>query len=194
MTQPITSPAPEPQGGPPPAVQPPTPPWGADDQFDAQRAWSLIQGLRGDVEKQKARVQELTPYEQKARDLEDAQKTEAQRLTEQLAAAQAEAATARSEALRLKVATAKGLPAAFAARLQGGTEEEMSADADALLAAFPQPASPPASRTPVEALRPGALPNPPDPSLDDQIAAANKAGNWREVIRLNGQKIAANTK
>jgi hypothetical protein len=46
---------------------------------------------------------------------------------------------------------------------------------------------------PVTALRPGTLPAPPAPSLDDQITEAQKAGNWREVIRLNGLKAAART-
>lgn len=45
-------------------------------------------------------------------------------------------------------------------------------------------------RTPVEALRPGALPNVPPPSLDEQIAAAQKAGNYRQVISLQNQKLA----
>lgn len=177
---------PAPQDGPPPA---PAPPWGSDDQFDPAKAWSLIQNLRGDVEKQKTRVNELLPFEQAARELEDAQKTEAQRLAEQLAAAQADATQARSETLRLRVATAKGLPAALAARLQGATEEEMSADADALLAAFPQPPAPPAGRTPVEALRPGALPNPPEQTLADRIAEAERAGDWATARQLKSHQL-----
>lgn len=53
----------------------------------------------------------------------------------------------------------------------------------------PPPATP--SRQPVTALRPGTLPNAPEPTLDDQIAEAQKSANWREVIRLNGLKAAA---
>lgn len=44
--------------------------------------------------------------------------------------------------LRHKVATEKGLPAALAARLQGETEDEISADADELLKAIPRPSAP----------------------------------------------------
>ncbi|MFG3476469.1 hypothetical protein ACGF3K_14555 [Streptomyces sp. NPDC047980] len=66
-------------------------------------------------------------------ELEDRDKTEAQKLAEAKAAAESEAATARQELLRYRVAAAKKLPASLAARLQGSTEEEMAADADALL-------------------------------------------------------------
>lgn len=185
------SPQPAPPSGQPAQPQPTAPPWGTADQFDPEKAWSLIQNLRGDVAQQKARVAELTPYEQKAKELEEAQKTELQRAQEAAAAAQAEAEKSRLELLRHTVATTKGVPAALIPRLQGGTKEELEADADALLAAFPQPAASAGNpRTPVEALRPGAMPNPADPSLDDQIAAANKAGNWREVLRLQNTKLA----
>lgn len=190
MTNPIP-PSAEPQGdpapAPAPAPPPATPPWGADDQFDPAKAWSLIQNLRGDVEKQRARVAELTPYEQKMRELEDAQKSEAQKLSEQLASAQAEATAARTEALRLKVAAAKGVPSALIGRLQGGTEEELAADADALMAAFPQGGTA-ATHTPVEALRPGALPGGATPDLDALIREAEAKGDVRESIRLKMQR------
>lgn len=127
-----------------------------------------------------------------------AQKTEQERLSEQLTAAQTEAKNARGEAMRLKVATAKSLPTELAARLRGDTEEELAADADTLLAVFPQPQQPaPGQRTPVEHLRPGALPNPPEPSLGDQIAAAEKAGDWTQARQLKTQqlmKLAEQTK
>lgn len=53
----------------------------------------------------------------------------------------------------------------------------------------PQPAAAVASRTPVAALRPGALPGSAQVSLDDQIAEAQKTGNWRAVIALQNRKI-----
>ena len=97
--------------------------------------------------------------------LAEAQKTEQQKLAEQLATAQAEVTAARTEALRLKVATAKGLPSALAARLHGASEEEMTADADALLAAL-GPARTADPRRPVESLKPGALPAGEPASVD----------------------------
>lgn len=60
------------------------------------------------------------------------------------------------------------------------------------MAGRPQPAtSTVTSRTPVEALRPGALPGAPQVSLDDQIREAQKAGDAKALIRLNSQKLAA---
>lgn len=68
------------------------------------------------------------------RELEDRDKTEAQRLTDQLTSAVTRAEAAETLAARLRVAVAKGLPADLAERLRGTTEEELAADADTLLA------------------------------------------------------------
>jgi hypothetical protein len=43
----------------------------------------------------------------------------------------------------------------------------------------------------VEQLRPGGMPNPPEPSLAEQIAAAEKAGKWDEAGRLKAQQLMA---
>lgn len=69
----------------------------------------------------------------KLKEIEDKDKSEVEKLREELEAAKRDADTARKDALRLKVGTAKGLPEKVAARLQGDTEEEMAADADSLL-------------------------------------------------------------
>jgi hypothetical protein len=60
----------------------------------------------------------------------------------ELATAKAEAHAATLRALRRDVAAKTSLPAALAERLQGETEEELEADAKALLAALPKPAAP----------------------------------------------------
>lgn len=158
-TTPATPQEPAPQQQTPapqePDSQEPTPPWGSDDQFDPQRAWNLIQNLRGDLD-------ELKPKAARLKELEDAEKTETQRLSDQLA----EESTARQEAERralvLEIATEKGLTPALAKRLSGSTREELEADADELSALLP-PAedgrtTTPKSR-PQESLRPGATPD-----------------------------------
>lgn len=66
-------------------------------------------------------------------ELEDREKTDAQKLTERAQAAEAEAAKASARLLRFEVASDKKLPAGWANRLQGSTKEELEADADALL-------------------------------------------------------------
>ncbi len=70
----------------------------------------------------------------KLKEIEDRDKSESERLTERLSEAERRAETAEKAALRFRVGTAKGLPARLTERLQGDNEEEMAADADALLA------------------------------------------------------------
>lgn len=143
----------------------------------------------------RVKLREAEPYVAKAKELEDAQKTAEQRAAEAQSAAEKRAADAESRLMRLEIAAEKGLTAAQAKRLHGATREEMLADADDFIASLPAPiAGAPASRTPVEALRPGALPTPPGPSLDEQIAEAQKAGNYRDVIRLQKQKLEPTTR
>lgn len=104
-----------------------------DPWTDPTAARAEIERLRRESAGYRTKVRELEPLAAKATAAEEAQKTEAQKLTEQLAAAQAAAQTAQASALRYQVAAAKGLPIEFAARLQGATEEELSADADQLV-------------------------------------------------------------
>lgn len=189
MTQPepITPPA-EPAA---PQAAAPAPPWGTDEQFDPAKAWSLIQNLRGDLTQKTARIAELTPYEQKIRDAEDAQKSEVQRLTEQMAEVQKTAAERTTEALRLRIAIKNGISDEDAETfLTGATEEQMTRQAERLVAMQGSAAPPPAARTPVAALRPGALPNPAPLSLPEQIAAAEKAKDWKTSMALKSQLIA----
>lgn len=146
----------EPQAG---TEQPePTPdpaPWESDD-FDPERAWNLVQNLRGDVDKLKADKAQLST---KVDEFETANQTELERLTTRLQQTQAEAEEATRRALVAEVSAAKGLPMNLAKRLTGTTREELEADADELSALLTvedgRPATP---RRPREALRPGATP------------------------------------
>lgn len=58
----------------------PTPPWGSDEKFDPERAWSLIQALRGDVAAQKAK---LAPLEAAAEAARVANLSEVEKATEE---------------------------------------------------------------------------------------------------------------
>jgi hypothetical protein len=71
-------------------------------------------------------------------EMEDADKTEMQKLIDKAAASDKEAAHAQRELARLRVGMRKGLTETQAKRLVGETEEELEADADELLAAFRQ--------------------------------------------------------
>lgn len=173
-----------------PATPPAQPPWERDSTpFDQARAWSLIQNKDNDITQLKAQNAELRKYEEQVKAAEEAAKTELQRAQDAAAKFELDAKEARLALLRNEVANREGkvLPAGLADRLRGSTKEELEADADALLASLPQPAAPVptgAPHTPVEALRPGALPAPPAQGFDDQIAAATAAGDWQLAIAL----------
>jgi hypothetical protein len=85
----------------------------------------------------KAAEKQLSELTKRLQEYEDRDKTEAQKLAERAAAAEQERDALMLTALRQRVALEKGLPAQLADRLKGSTEEEMSADADELLALVP---------------------------------------------------------
>lgn len=115
-----------------------------DDQFDAERAKRTILAQREAEKRLKAQVAELTAKAQELDRLKEAEKTELQRAQERYEQEKAKREALERDLLRSHVALAKGLPAELASRLQGETEEELAADADALLALVtPQPAGPP---------------------------------------------------
>lgn len=68
---------------------------------------------------------------QRLAEIEEAQKTEAQKAQERLEAAEKRAAELELKATRAEVANVKGVPANL---LSGSTQEELEASADALLA------------------------------------------------------------
>jgi hypothetical protein len=65
-------------------------------------------------------------------EIEDQSKTEAERMAERLQAAETAAQQSQAEALRYRVGLAHGIPLEFIPRLQGATEDELTADAQAL--------------------------------------------------------------
>lgn len=108
-----------------------------DDQPDkpdlgdaGKRALDAERKARRDAEKATADLQA------RLKELEDRDKSDGEKLTERITAAERRAAEAESRALRLEVAAAKGLTPGQARRLVGGTKEELEADADDLLADF----------------------------------------------------------
>lgn len=105
----------------------------ADPWADPETARSTIEALRRENAGWRTKVRDLEPLAARATAADEAAKTETQRLTEQLTAAQKQATEAQASALRFQVAADKGLPATIAARLQGSTLEELTADAEQLV-------------------------------------------------------------
>ncbi|WP_190019870.1 hypothetical protein [Streptomyces hiroshimensis] len=109
---------------------------------DPTAARAEIERLTTELAANAARVAELEPAAAELHQLQEAGKTEAQRLTERAEAAERLAEQARGELIRTQVANAKGLTERQAARLIGTTREELEADADAFLSDLTPAADP----------------------------------------------------
>lgn len=113
----------------------------ADEQqteaFDAERAQAKIKKANQEAASLRARLKELEPLAKKAQDLEDANKSDLEKLTARAEQAERDRAQAAAESLRLSVAFDKGLTPKQAKRLTGTSREELEADADEILEDFP---------------------------------------------------------
>lgn len=92
-------------------------------------------------------------FETRLREIEDRDKTEAQRLAERAEAAERAAAEREAELRRYRVGTAKGLPADLIERLRGDSDDDLAADADKLLGLLPAPVQPRATGAPDQGAR-----------------------------------------
>lgn len=187
-------PSPAPSGTPAVPTPPDTPP--ADQPLGpaGERALAAEREERKALAKQLA---DLAPLKKLAEALgagtpAAAGKSEVELLKERFAQHETELATERAGRFRAEVASEKGLTAVQAARLKGSTREELAADADDLLAAFP-PASP-GTRAPAPDPSQGARGAAAAVDYDTQIREAQSKGDYKAVIRLNGQKMAATKK
>lgn len=131
------------------------------------------------------------------------EKTDTERLQEELAELRRTAETERLERFRVEVAAEKGLTREQAARLTGTTREELSADADALLELFPRAPEPAPAATPAPETAPTPPPQAangpkPDPTqgargpvdLNAQIQDALAKGDIKTSIALKRQVAA----
>lgn len=115
------------------------PPWGTDEEFDPEKAWKLIQNLRKEKD-------DLKPLAEKARQLEDAQKSDQQKLQDALEAAQTEGATAKAQAAKLTAALEHGLSKDDLELLDGVPADQIAERAARLAERLKPNGAPPASR------------------------------------------------
>lgn len=123
MSTPITEPTPTPA----PPVEPQQPQDGEAKTFDAD----YVAKLRQEAAKYRTEAKANADAAARLAEIEEANKTEAQKLADRLAAAEAKAQEAELRALRSDVSREKGVPAEL---LSGTTAEELNAAADRLLA------------------------------------------------------------
>ena len=151
---------------------------GAEQLGDAGK--KALDAMKAKWQSERNRRKELEPLAAKAREADEAAKTQAQKDADRMAVAERERDEARAELLRHRVAAAKGLPPDLAARLRGATEEELAKDADELLKLVKPPQNSP---RPVADLRSGALPAgtaqglTTSQQIDAEIRRAARRGN-----------------
>jgi hypothetical protein len=91
---------------------------------------------KAEARKHEQRAKENAAKAKQFDELLESQKSEAQKLADRAAQAEAERDAAKLEALRVKVGAAKKLPADVVDLLKGDTEEELAAHADRLAEHF----------------------------------------------------------
>lgn len=106
----------------------------SQDQTSQQSSGAETENWKARARQWEQRAKANADAAAKLAELEDREKTDQQRLADRIKAADEAKAEANRLLLRAKVATAKGLTPELVDRLRGDTEEEMEADADALLA------------------------------------------------------------
>lgn len=88
---------------------------------------------KAEARKWEARAKADHELANKWREYEDTQKSEHEKLADELARTKAEASQAAAELLRLKIAAEKGITGDATKLLKGSTQEELEAEADLLL-------------------------------------------------------------
>lgn len=132
-------------------------PWTRED-FDAERAWRLVEKLRGDLSDAKTERDTLRSERQER---EDAEKTETERLSGRLTDAEQKLADAQRAVYVERALRKHSIPEDLVEFLTGSTEEEITAKAERLAALG-------SGRKPEEDAAKGTQPDPsgkPKPAL-----------------------------
>lgn len=130
------------------------------EKFDAERAMAKIRKANDEAKGLRSRVKELEAYEAKVREIEEAKKSEDQKIQERADAAEKRAQAVEAELLRERIARRHKIDEDDMDLLGSGTEEQIEARAKRIAAknaaAAAVQATAPPSEKPVEKLRPGA--------------------------------------
>ena len=102
--------------------------------FDAD----YVKSLRQEAAKYRTQAKDLAEKAKAYDEYVESQKSEQEKLADQLKQAEQSKADAERELLRMRVAASKNLPNSLVERLRGDTVEELEADADNLLGELKQ--------------------------------------------------------
>lgn len=125
--------------------------------------------------KSKSELDSLREAANKYAEVEEAQKTEQQKLTERATTAEQQLAEVQSANARLMAAAAHNIPPELIEFLGAGSEEEINARAEILAERLKATAPAPVNKRPVESLTPGAAPASAKPA-DPDAWIRNMAG------------------
>lgn len=171
MSDEITTPEPE-------AQTTPETPVDAEPQGAAETDW------KKEARKWEQRAKEAQAFKdaaEKWREYEQSQKSEHEKLAEQLAAAEASAKDATARLIKYEVAATKGVPADALDLLHGSTREELEAAADKLLSLIADQSKP---KTPI----PDANQGKPAPAALGQIDEATlKTMTPAEIMKAKAE-------
>lgn len=92
-----------------------------------------VKSLRQEAAKYRTQAKDLAEKAKAYDEYVDSQKSEQEKLADQLKTAEQGRADVERELLRMKVASSKNLPGTLVERLRGETVEELEADADSML-------------------------------------------------------------
>lgn len=155
----------------PPVDETQTPPAPEAPQGAPETDW------KAEARKWEARAKADHELAQKWREYEDTQKSDHEKLADELARAKEEAARASSELLRLKIASEKGITGDATKLLKGSTQEELEAEADLLLSLIADQSKP-------KAPKPDENQGKPAPAVQGQLTQADlKTMTPEEIIQ-----------
>lgn len=130
------------------------------EKFDSERAMAKIRKANDEAKGLRSRVKELEAYEAKVREIEESQKSEAQKIQERADKAEQRAKDVEAELIRERIARRHKIDDDDLELLGTGTEEQLDARAKKIAAmrtaATGATVTAPPSDKPVQQLRPGA--------------------------------------
>ena len=108
-------------------------PWTAED-FDAEKAWKLVENLRGDVEKYKTRAQETNMQVEELSAAIAELKSRAEQAEARAGEAETQLVSAQQHSTKQRLLNERGLPENLIGALTGDNEKAWTEMADMLLA------------------------------------------------------------
>lgn len=159
----------------PPAEETNTPPAPEAPQGAPETDW------KAEARKWETRAKADHELAQKWREYEDTQKSEHEKLADELARTKAEATQANAELLRFRIASEKGITGDATKLLKGSTEEELNAEAELLLSLIADQSKP-------KAPKPDENQGKPAPAVQGQLTQADlKSMTSEDIIKAKGE-------